>query len=132
MEKIRVGVVGLGHRGRAMFKLAGKFDYVECAAACDVLPRNWYEKQWREDSPFSETFPDSVFYENYDEMLEKAGLVLSGISPDGRLIEAVELTENPFYVGVQYHPEFKSRPNKAHPLFKGFVGAAVQKNGGKQ
>ena len=65
-------------------------------------------------------------------MLEKAGLVLSGISPDGRLIEAVELTEKPFYVGVQYHPEFKSRPNKAHPLFKGFVGAAIPKNGGKQ
>ena len=72
------------------------------------------------------------FNNDYREVLEKAGLVLSGISPDGRLIEAVELTENPFYVGVQYHPEFKSRPNKAHPLFKGFVGAAVQKNGGKQ
>lgn len=72
------------------------------------------------------------FNNDYREMLEKAGLVLSGISPDGRLIEAVELTEKPFYVGVQYHPEFKSRPNKAHPLFKGFVGAAVQKNGGKQ
>ena len=72
------------------------------------------------------------FNNDYREVLEKAGLVLSGISPDGRLIEAVELTENPFYVGVQYHPEFKSRPNKAHPLFKGFIGAAVQKNGGKQ
>ena len=74
MKKIRVGVVGLGHRGRAMFKLARKFDYVECAAACDILPRNWYEKQWREDSPFSEMFPDSVFYDNYDEMLEKANI----------------------------------------------------------
>ena len=48
------------------------------------------------------------FNNDYREMLEKAGLVLSGISPDGRLIEAVELTEKPFYVGVQYHPEFKS------------------------
>ena len=46
MEKIRVGVVGLGHRGRAMFKLAAKFDYVECAAACDILPRNRYERMW--------------------------------------------------------------------------------------
>lgn len=74
MKKIRVGVVGLGHRGRAMFKLAGKFDYVECVAACDILPRNWYETQWHEDYPFSEIFPDSVFYENYDKMLEKANL----------------------------------------------------------
>jgi len=71
---VRVGVVGLGHRGRAMFKLAGKFDFVKCAAACDILPRNWYEKQWHEDAPLSEILPDVVFYENYDEMLEKADL----------------------------------------------------------
>ena len=59
-------------------------------------------------------------------------LTLSGTSPDGRLVETVELTDRPFHVGVQYHPEFKSRPNKAHPLFKGFVGAAFQRtNGGE-
>ena len=46
--------------------------------------------------------------------------------PDGRLVETVELTERPFYVGVQYHPEFKSRPNHPHPLFLGFVGASVK------
>ena len=57
--------------------------------------------------------------------LQKAGLTLSGVSPDGRLVETVELTGRPFYVGVQYHPEFKSRPNKAHPLFRGFIEAAL-------
>ena len=56
---------------------------------------------------------------------EKAGLTLAGSSPDGRLIETVELTDRDFYVGVQYHPEFKSRPNKPHPLFKGFISAAI-------
>ena len=61
------------------------------------------------------------------EAFEEAGLTLSGTSPDGRLIETVELSERPFHVGVQYHPEFKSRPNKPHPLFKGFVGAAFEK-----
>ncbi len=62
---------------------------------------------------------------DYREVLEKNGLTLSGISPDGRLVETVELTDQPFYVGVQYHPEFKSRPNKPHPLFQGFVRAAI-------
>lgn len=72
------------------------------------------------------------FNNDYRESLEKAGLTLSGTSPDGRLVETVELTERPFHVGVQYHPEFKSRPNRPHPLFCGFIGAAfARKNGEK-
>ncbi len=67
------------------------------------------------------------FNNDYRAVLQSAGLTLSGISPDGRLIETVEVTDHPFYVGVQYHPEFKSRPNKPHPLFKGFIGAALDK-----
>lgn len=66
------------------------------------------------------------FNNDYREILTKAGLTLSGLSPDGRLVETVELTDRPFYIGVQYHPEFKSRPNKPHPLFKGFIGAAAE------
>jgi CTP synthase len=58
-------------------------------------------------------------------MFEDAGLTLSGKSPDDRLIETVEITSHPFYVGVQFHPEFKSRPDRPHPLFKGFVAAAL-------
>lgn len=61
----------------------------------------------------------------YRRQLEEGGLVLAGTSPDGRLVETVELSERDFYVGVQYHPEFKSRPNRPHPLFRGFVGAAL-------
>ena len=64
------------------------------------------------------------FNNDYRSAMEKAGLTLSGISPDGTLVETVEMTERPFHVGVQYHPEFKSRPNKPHPLFIGFIGAA--------
>ncbi|MBR6358131.1 MAG: CTP synthase, partial [Lachnospiraceae bacterium] len=66
------------------------------------------------------------FNNDYREKLASCGLKLSGLSPDNRLVETVELTERPFYVGVQYHPEFKSRPNKPHPLFRGFIGAAVE------
>ena len=67
------------------------------------------------------------FNNDYREALASAGLVLSGLSPDGRLVETVELTDQPFFVGVQYHPEFKSRPNHAHPLFKGFVQTALER-----
>ena len=66
------------------------------------------------------------FNNAYRESLQQAGLTLSGLSPDGRLVEAVELREHPFFIGVQYHPEFKSRPNKSHPLFQGFVNAACE------
>lgn len=69
------------------------------------------------------------FNNDYREILTKNGLTLSGLSPDGRLVETVELTDRPFYVGVQFHPEFKSRPNRVHPLFKGFIEAALQKEG---
>ena len=61
----------------------------------------------------------------YRDQLESFGLVLSGISPNGKLVEAVELSEEAFYVGVQFHPEFKSRPNKPHPLFMGFIKASI-------
>ena len=65
------------------------------------------------------------FNNDYREILTEKGLTLSGLSPDGRLVETVELTERPFHVGVQFHPEFKSRPNRPHPLFYGFVEAAL-------
>ena len=66
------------------------------------------------------------FNNDYREVLTRAGLSLSGTSPDGHLVEAVELPRRPFHVGVQYHPEFKSRPNKPHPLFVGFVKAGLE------
>ena len=66
------------------------------------------------------------FNNDYKDEFIKNGLTIGGMSPDGRLVETVELTERPFYVGVQFHPEFKSRPNKAHPLFKGFIKASLE------
>ena len=64
------------------------------------------------------------FNNDYRERFESEGMIIAGTSPDGRLVEAVEIPDNSFFVGVQYHPEFKSRPNKAHPLFREFVKAA--------
>ena len=66
------------------------------------------------------------FNNAYRDEASAAGLLISGTSPDGHLVEAVEIPANRFFVGVQYHPEFKSRPNRAHPLFREFVRACLQ------
>ena len=65
------------------------------------------------------------FNNAYRELLASHGLRFSGLSPDGRLVEIVELRDHPFYLGTQYHPEFKSRPNRPHPLFSAFIAAAL-------
>jgi CTP synthase len=66
------------------------------------------------------------FNNEYRDRLTRAGLRISGASPDGKLVEIVELTDHPFMVGCQFHPEYKSRPTRPHPLFMSFVRAAVQ------
>ncbi len=63
---------------------------------------------------------------SYRARLEEAGLVVSGTSPDGQLVEVVELADHPWFVGIQSHPEFLSKPTEPHPLFRDFVGAALQ------
>ena len=61
----------------------------------------------------------------YRDTLTAAGIVISGQSPDGELVETVEIKDHPFFVGVQYHPEFKSRPNRPHPVFLEFVRQSI-------
>lgn len=63
-----------------------------------------------------------------EEILLKNGMKLSGISPDGRIIEMIEIPSHPFFIATQAHPELKSRPNRPHPLFVGFVDAAIKAN----
>ena len=65
-------------------------------------------------------------------ILEKAGLVISGTSPDGRLVEIIELKDHPYFEATQAHPEFKSRPNRPHPLFLGFIEAALKERKKKE
>ena len=62
------------------------------------------------------------------EKLESAGLIFSGMSPDGLLPEIVERRDHPWFIGVQYHPELKSRPFEPHPLFASFIAAAVEQS----
>ena len=68
------------------------------------------------------------FNPEFREKMEKAGMYIAGTSPDNRLVEVVELPEHPYFIGCQFHPEFKSRPRNAHPLFKGLVAAALKKH----
>ncbi|SJZ66857.1 CTP synthase [Garciella nitratireducens DSM 15102] len=66
------------------------------------------------------------FNNQYRELLQEKGLIISGVSPDDRLVEIIELPDHPWFIGCQFHPEFKSRPNRPHPLFKNFIKAALE------
>lgn len=102
------------------------------AYPCCIQPNTTMEKCYK-STEISERHRHRYEFNNeYREALTSAGLTLSGLSPDGRLVETVELSDRPFYVGVQFHPEFKSRPNKPHPLFEGFVGASLESRRSKQ
>ena len=72
------------------------------------------------------------FNNAYREVLGQAGLVLSGLSPNGQLVEIVELADHPFMLGTQFHPEFRSRPNRPHPLFRAFLQAAIKRETGDE
>ena len=95
-----------------------------------------YPCKLAEGSRCREIYGEDLIYERhrhrweynnaFRKQLTEAGLSIAGISPDERLVEIVEIKDHPWFVGVQFHPEFKSRPNRAHPLFKGFIAAALK------
>ena len=97
------------------------------AYPCCITPGTTMERCYGEKEIFERHRHRYEFNNAYRDVLTAAGLTLSGLSPDGKLVETVELSDRPFFVGVQYHPEFKSRPNKPHPLFLGFIEAALKK-----
>jgi CTP synthase len=79
------------------------------------------------DSLVSERHRHRFEFNNaFRDTLAQAGMTYSGMSPDGNLVEIAELREHPFMLGSQFHPEFKSRPERPHPLFREFIGAAVE------
>jgi CTP synthase len=96
---------------------------------CDLKPASRAERAYAECdfvSPVQERHRHRFEFNNaFREQLQDAGLIISGCSPDGRLVEIVELADHPFMLGSQFHPELKSRPTKPHPLFRGFVQAAA-------
>ncbi len=93
---------------------------------CRIQPGTTMARCYRQELIHERHRHRYEFNNDFRALLSAHGLVLSGIAPDDSLVETVELPQHPFFVGVQYHPEFKSRPNKAHPLFYGFVKAAAE------
>jgi CTP synthase len=97
-----------------------------------------YEASLAEGSRIAKTYGSSTIRERhrhryevntrYRERLESAGLRFAGMSPDGLLPETVEIPDHPWFIGVQYHPELKSRPFEPHPLFASFIGAAIERS----
>ena len=71
------------------------------------------------------------FNNQYRQQFAAHGMAFTGLSPEGSLVEIVELTDHPWFLAVQYHPEFKSKPTRPHPLFQAFVGAALQRRLGR-
>ncbi|MBR6860480.1 MAG: CTP synthase [Acidaminococcaceae bacterium] len=95
---------------------------------CKVYPGTLTDKAYGQPLVYERHRHRYEFNNEYREILTEHGLVLGGISPDDRLVEIVELpqSEHPWFLGCQFHPEFKSRPTKAHPLFRDFIAAALQ------
>jgi len=93
---------------------------------CKVVPGTLAAAEYGDGLVYERHRHRYEFNNEYREQIEGAGLRVSGTSPDGRLVEMVELDDHPWFLAVQFHPEFKSRPNRPQPLFRGFVRAAVQ------
>ena len=91
---------------------------------CRMLEGTLAHKAYAEDTVYERHRHRFELNNAYREALENTGLLAGGVSPDGKLVEIVELQDHPFMVGVQFHPEFRSRPDQPHPLFKEFINAA--------
>ncbi|MEH1769758.1 MAG: CTP synthase [Nostoc sp.] len=92
---------------------------------CRVLHDTLAFKLYQEDVIYERHRHRYEFNNDYRDLLLKSGYVISGTSPDGRLVEIVELPKHPFFLACQFHPEFQSRPSTPHPLFKGFIQTAI-------
>ncbi|MBF0259307.1 MAG: CTP synthase [Desulfamplus sp.] len=98
------------------------------AYPCSLIPDTIAMTAYREENISERHRHRYEFNNEYKERLEKAGLVISGTSPDGQLVEIVELKDHPWFLGCQFHPEFKSRPANPHPLFREFIKACLKKS----
>lgn len=88
---------------------------------CRILPNTLAFKLYQEEVIYERHRHRYEFNNNYRQILLESGYAISGSSPDGRLVEMIELPSHPFFIACQFHPEFQSRPSEPHPLFKGFI-----------
>jgi CTP synthase len=90
---------------------------------CNLVPGTKAARAYGEPVVYERHRHRFEFNNAYRERMREAGLILSGLSPDGRLVEIIELRDHPWFVASQFHPELKSRPTRPHPLFRDFVSA---------
>ena len=122
--KTKYPVIDLMDEQKDVDKMGGtmRLGAYPCVLASDSLSARLYRK-----TRISERHRHRYEFNNrYREVMQEKGLRLSGLSPDGNLVEVIELRDHPWFVGCQFHPEFKSRPTECHPLFRGFIRAALQ------
>lgn len=98
------------------------------AYPCQIRPGTKMAEAYQQEQISERHRHRYEFNNQFREEIEQAGMTISGTSPSGELVETVEIPGHPFYVGVQFHPEFKSRPNRAHPLFKAFIAASKKRS----
>ena len=96
---------------------------------CKLVPGSLAEREYGDELVYERHRHRYEFNNEFREQVESSGLRISGTSPDGRLVEMVELPGHPWFLAVQFHPEFTSRPNRPQPLFRGFVKAALEHGG---
>ena len=95
------------------------------AYPCQVKKDTLAHKAYKADEISERHRHRYEFNNEYREKFQKAGMKLSGVSPNGKLVEMIELEDHPWFLAVQFHPEFKSKPDRAHPLFREFIHAAL-------
>lgn len=98
------------------------------AYPCKIKDKTQMQKWYKKDLISERHRHRYEFNNDFRDALENAGLVISGTSPDGKIVETVEVKDNDYYVAVQFHPEFKSRPNKPHPLFEGLIYSSLKRH----
>ena len=93
---------------------------------CHLVPGTRAQQAYKQPIVYERHRHRFEFNNAFRDTLQSAGMVLSGLSPDGRLVEISELRDHPFMMGTQFHPEFHSRPNRPHPIFRQFIAAAKE------
>ena len=96
---------------------------------CKLLAGTKAQQAYGEEVVYERHRHRFEFNNEYREVLGEAGMIYSGVSPNGRLVEIIELADHPWFVASQFHPEFRSRPQRPHPMFRGFIEAAVERSG---
>ena len=112
-------------------KMGGTMRLGQCR--CEIIDKNSNTYKAYQADEISERHRHRYeFNNNFKEQLASAGMTAAGVNPERNLVEIVEIASHPWFVGVQFHPEFKSRPNRPHPLFRDLVGAAIEYKNSKE